>query len=129
MRTVSVLAALAAACAATPAHATLGQLCRPVSGDGPSISIVIPTGIGWGIAGASLMEGESSRSTMVEGSGLAMAQSWIDRERLWIDLVDAESREIEARLRVAVVRTARHWHYAGTLERGGRVYRVRCEES
>ena len=112
--------------AATPAAATQGQYCRTSSGSGPSIGIVIGSP---GIVGANLTESGVTRTTMGPDAPLAIAQAWIDRQRLWIDLTDPNHMQSEGRLRLAWVGRGRTRHLAGTFARGGRVYRVRCEES
>lgn len=129
MRTRFAAAALlVAAFAAAPAHATQGLFCRPVTGrSGPTLSLVLAAG--GGVAGASLTEGRTMRSTFREQDGIAVRQSWIDEQRVWLDLTDAQGSQDEGRLRGTFVRRGRSWHVAGTFARNGRVYRVRCEES
>lgn len=127
MRIALAAAALGALCTATPAAATQGQSCRVLSGNGPSIGIVIGS---TGIAGASLTEtGGATRHTMAPDASLAIAQAWIDEQRLWIDLTDPNHLRSEGRLRLAWVGRGRTRHLAGTFVSGGRLYRVRCEES
>lgn len=119
-------AALAAGLAATPAAATQGVDCRPASASGPRIGVVIGS---TGIAGANLTEGGVTRGTMGADAPLAIAQAWIDRQRLWIDLTDPNHMQSEGRLRLVWSGRGDGRRLAGTFERGGRVYRVRCEES
>lgn len=127
MKTAFAAGLLAVACfAATQAAATQGQACRVLSGNGPSIGIVIGS---TGIAGASLTEGGVTRNTMAPDAPLAIAQAWIDEQRLWIDLTDPNHLRSEGRLRLAWTGRGRTRHLAGTFVRGGRLYRVRCEES
>jgi hypothetical protein len=126
MRRLAAALLLAAAFAATPAGATQGQLCRPVSGSGPELSIVIGS---LGVAGVNLFEGGRTRGTMGEGAPLAIRQSWIDQDRLWIDLGDRDLMTDEGRLRLQVTGRGRTRHFAGTFVRGGRLHRLRCEES
>ena len=120
------LALAAALVAATPAAATQGQLCRPVAGGGPVISIVIGS---LGIAGATIIDGERTRTTMGDDRVLALRQSWIDPDRLWIDFADADFRTDEGRLRLQLTGTGRVRAFAGSFVRRGRIYRMRCEES
>lgn len=112
--------------AATPASATQGQLCRPSAGAGPTVSIVIGS---LGIAGVTVTERGASRTTMGEGAALALRQSWIDEQRLWIDLTDANHMRDEGRLRLQFTGAGRASRLAGTFVRGGRLHRLRCEES
>lgn len=123
MNTSTAAAALLlAAFAAAPAHATQGLNCRPVSGSGPALALVL--GAGGGIAGASLMD----RAGAGEWKRIEVRQGWIDEHRVWVDLTDEGRLSDEGRLRGTFVRTARHWSVAGTFVRNGRLYRVRCEE-
>ena len=126
MRRRLASALLLAAFAAAPAHATQGQNCRPVSGTGPEIGIVIGT---LGIAGVNLTEDGRTRSTFGAGAPLAIRRAWIDPDRLWIDLADATLARDEGRLRLQPSGRGRVRHLAGTFGRGGRLYRLRCEES
>ena len=129
MRPALAAALAAATFVSSPAHATQGLLCRPATGTGPSLNVVIGSGVSSVIVGATLIEGRAARSTMGERAPLAVGQSWIDPQRLWIDLTDANALRYEARLRLLWSGRGRARHLAGTLERNGRVYRVRCIES
>ncbi|HEX8365684.1 MAG TPA: hypothetical protein VF603_10430 [Allosphingosinicella sp.] len=122
----AVFALAAAAFAAAPAFATQGLDCRPVSGSGPRVSFVLAAG--GGIAGASLFEGRSHRSTFRAADGLVLRQSWIDGQRVWADFADSGGLADEGRLRGSFVRQGRRWHVAATFLRRGRLYRMRCEE-
>lgn len=113
---------------ATSAQATGGLVCRPVSGAGPTLSLVIGRGASSVIAGANLRQGHGWRSTFAKADGLTIAQSWIDEERLLLDLADANAMWFEARLRARFVREGRQRPAIGTLVRSGRTYRVRCVE-
>ena len=116
------IAIAAAMLAALPAHATQGLLCRPVSGSGPTLSLILAAG--GGIAGANLME----RPGAGTWERIDVRQSWIDEQRVWVDLTDEGRLEDEGRLRGTFVRTGRFWHVAGTFVRKGRLYRIRCED-
>ncbi|HEX8654900.1 MAG TPA: hypothetical protein VF693_06735 [Allosphingosinicella sp.] len=125
MRILSGTALLAAALTASAAQATQGQLCRPVSAGGPSVSFVT----GAGLVGVSLIERGTALSTMGPNARIATRQSWFDAQRVWIDLTDPNAMRDEGRLRLYYVGRGRGRHLAGTFARYGRVYRVRCEES
>lgn len=116
-----------AALAATPAYASQSMLCRPVSGAGPQLDLLLAAG--GGIAGANLMERGTARSTFREQDGIELRQSWIDEQRVWVDLTDPQRMRDEGRLRGTFVRSGAGWHVTGTFVRNGRAYRVRCEES
>lgn len=126
---LAVAAALAAVCCAAPAGATSGFLCSPLSGTGPSVSLVIGHGLGSLLAGANLSVGGVTRSTLGEGAPLVASRSWIDEDRLWLDLTDSNLMRYEARLRAQWTGRGRNRLLAGTLVVGGRLYRVSCEES
>jgi hypothetical protein len=130
MRPIAAAAALAAAAfAAAPASATQGQDCRPASGAGPRFGIVLGSGAGSVVAGVSLVERGVAGSTFGARAPLAIGQSWVDAQRLWIDLTDGDAMRYEARIRLAWTGRGRARHLAGTIARGGRLYAVRCEES
>jgi hypothetical protein len=118
-------AALAAGFAATPAAATQGLNCRPVSGTGPSIDIVT----GLGLVSVSVTERGVTLSTMAPAARLAARQSWFDEQRVWIDLTDPNHMHDEGKLRLAYVGSGRARHLAGAFVRAGRLTRVRCQES
>ena len=110
--------AIAAAALAGPALATSGLQCRPTSGSGPALDLVVGHGAGPVLVQARLA-----------GEPMAVAQSWIDARYLWLDLVDADASRYEAKLRAVFQPRLRGRPALGTLERGGRTYRVRCVES
>lgn len=110
--------ALLALAATAPAFATSGLQCRPVSGAGPVLDLVVGHGAGPVLVAARL-----------GGKPATVAQSWIDGRYLWLDLVDSGATRYEARLRAAFQPRLRGRPALGTLVRGGRTYRVRCVES
>ena len=121
------LALIATLCLAGPARATAGLFCQPTGkGGGPTLSLVITRGLPGGIFGATLDDGKESRTTMNEGSPLALVQSWIDERQIMVDLADRDITHYVARLRARPVRDE---GAVGTLEYNGRKYSVRCEES
>ncbi len=119
-------AALIALTCAAPALATGGYQCRPVSGTGPSLSVVTGHAVAPVVVQASVTESGRTFTTAGEGARLAVAQSWIDTEGLKLDLVDAQVTRYEARLRARFVKTKFGREARGTLSRGGRVHQVRC---
>jgi hypothetical protein len=125
---IAIIVALAAASVSTPALATSGYLCRPIAGAGPRISVVIGSGAGSAVAGVSLIEGAVTRSSMGERRRIAIEQSWLDGQRLWIDISDSNAMRYEARLRAQFTGIGRARRLTGTLVRGGRTYRIRCDE-
>jgi hypothetical protein len=118
-------AALLALTLASPAQATQSQLCRPVTGSGPSIDIMSSAQL----IGVTLVERGVARSTLGPNAGIAVRQSWIDGERVWIDLWNPQSMADEGKLRLAYAGRGRGRHLAGTFVRAGRLVHVRCDES
>ena len=116
-----------AAAAATPAFATSGYSCRPVSGAGPSLSLVVGHAVAPAIVSATIRDGRRSLSTAGPNPPLVIAQSWIDGQELRIDLVDRDVLRFEGRLRARFAPRGRP--ATGTFSRNGRIQRVRCVES
>ncbi|HET9640600.1 MAG TPA: hypothetical protein VFP12_15480 [Allosphingosinicella sp.] len=100
------------------ALATSGLTCRPASGAGPTLDLVIGHGAGPAIAGARL-----------DGRPAPVAQSWVDSRYLWLDLTDPNATRYEAKLRAVFRPRLRGRPALGTLARGGRVYKMRCVEA
>jgi len=125
-----VLTAAALLCS-TPAMATGGFECRPISVTGPRVTV------GFGHHTfvvqpfqASIREG--NRILIANGrprDPIRIGQSWIDRQYIWLDLVNADATRFEARLRAKIQPKYKYPVGIGTLERGGRTYRVRCIEA
>ncbi len=126
-----IAALVLALLAASPAHATAGLQCRPVSGSGPVLEIVIGHGAGPAVTGVTLREHKRLLSIPRRAGGdpLVVQQSWIDRQRLWLDLVDAQAMRYEAKLRATFGTGRRASTATGTLVRGGKTYKVRCSEA
>ncbi len=123
-------AALVVLAAASPASATGGFTCRPVSGSGPILSL----GFGHAIASPVFVARIEEKKAVLRAGGapadpLRIGQSWIDGRHLWLDLVDANATRFEAKLRAAFQPQLKGRPAIGTLVRNGRTYRVRCEES
>ena len=126
---LAVPAALIAFCAASPALATGGFECRPVSSAGPSLHLAV----GHSVAARPLFAilGERQRPFSTQGSApqLAIGQVWIDQRYLWLDLTDSNANRFEAKLRATFQPKLRGRPALGTLVRGGRTYRMRCVEA
>ena len=114
--TRSLLLTVAAAIAgATPASATQGMLC---SGKGASMHLLFGNAAVPGLVSAELTVGE----TVVPS---AVARSWADQQRIWVDLADPDQMALIASLRLVSGR--RDWHGHLTYQR--RKIAVRCEEA
>ena len=129
MRITPVAAAAILLVAAAPAAATQSRRCAPVSGAGPLLSLTIGRGAGQAIVGATLSEGGRLRSTAGPNPALAVGQSWIDSQRIWLDLTDANAMRYEAKLRASFNPKLRGRPATGTLVRNGRSHRIRCVEA
>ena len=115
---------------ATPAFATGGFECRPVSGTGPTLTIGIGHGPSMRPFAVWIREGKRILSTnRAEGEPLMVGQSWIDGQYLWLDLLDANAVRFEAKLRASFQPKMRGRPAIGALVRNGRTYRVRCIEA
>ncbi len=131
MRSYYLLAAIAIALPA-PALATTGYRCAPVAGSGPILHLVIGHTVAPQIVGVRL--DDAGRRFETQGAGeapptLALMQGWIDDQRLWLDLADANAQEWQGRLRATFQPRLRGRPAIGTFTRSGRAYRVRCVES
>ena len=122
------LAAVAALAISTPALATGGLQCRTTDRSNIQIDIVVGHGSVSAITGVQMSQGKR-RWGGSSGDPLIVAQSWIDSQRLWLDLVDAEGRRYEAKLRATFNPKFKGRPALGTLVRGGKSYRIRCVEA
>ena len=114
---LSLAGTIAALAVTAPAHATGGLQCL-TAGDRPiDLRLVISHAAVSAIASARLIDG--GRDVPV-----AVAQSWLDREGLRLDLVDRNAERHLLRLRA----TASRHGYDGSLWRGGKRRWVRCRE-
>lgn len=114
--------ALAFAILATPAHATIGLLCKPLRGEGPAVSLVFGAGADGGIAAVNLKEGPGWRSSYKKEDRLLLTRS--SRDGAWIraNFLDARKPQRPGRLQVRIS----GYRAAGTLSFGGRSIAVRC---
>lgn len=123
------LAAAALACSSS-AWATGGFECKPVAGSGPTLIVGIGHGLSLRPFTVWLREGESQLAAEHDGSGqLALGQTWVDSQYLWIDLLDRDHGRFEAKLRATFQPKLKNRPAVGTLVRGGRTWRVRCTEA
>ena len=123
------LAAAALLCS-SPALATGGFECRPLSGGGQTVGIAVGHTVSARPVAVTLREGRRLLSTSGRGADqLVIGQSWIDERHLWLDLLDAEANRFEARLRATFQLKLKGRPAIGTLVRNGRTYRMRCIEA
>lgn len=110
--------------AATPAFATGGFNCRSTDGSNISLSGAVGHVMGAPLVTAHLGLGERILSSAGSEPALVIARSWLDSERIWVDLADPQLSRFEAQLRV---RVGANWTATGTLVRDGITHPVRCE--
>ena len=104
--------------AAAPAHATGELICETASGEATRISL------GFGHAPVATGMWASAQTGDAAWRKLEVAQSWMDREKLLVDLADAERTTLLARIEA-------RWNDAtnsfdGTLTQGETTRWVRC---
>ena len=114
------------------AAASQGVLCTGVDRD-VEVSVVLGAGLARTPLAASLRDGANEARTWGMGdpatTGLVIGQSWFDRGRLWLDLLDADGRAHLGRLRVVLADPGDGSDLlgTGTLVLGaGRVVEVEC---
>jgi hypothetical protein len=124
MRRSLLLAAPLLLCA-VPASATQGFACRTMAPPGVTIMVVIGTGIGTGVVGVTLHDGERTLSTF-DGGDAVLGQSWVDERALLIELVPPDRDGRIARLRVGLGGELESSELTGWLEYAGRRWRTVC---
>lgn len=120
----SLLLAAPLLLAASPALATGGFDCRTTDGSNIRIAGAVGHVLGAPLVGATLFLGDRALATSDAEPPLVIARSWLDGERIWVDLVDPQMSGFEAQLRV---RVGANWTATGTLARDGVTHPVRCE--
>ena len=92
MRLASCIAAAVLA-AASPAFATSTILCRSTlsPADGPTLALIVGAGEASGVLQASLTQGRRPFTTGQGPAAPVIAQAWIDRFALRLDVVDANA--------------------------------------
>ncbi|MGE3690744.1 MAG: hypothetical protein AB7F98_05125 [Novosphingobium sp.] len=104
--------------AAAPAYATGGFSCETRGAKKIEVNIVFTHTTGGGLVGATLIDNDKEIPT-------EKAQWWLDGTELRLLLTDPDLEREEVEIRVRGSGEV----MVGTLKRGGRTYRVRCEES
>jgi hypothetical protein len=112
-----VLLAAAGVAVASPAHASGGLLCRTAGPRPIEVSLVISHTAVPVVVSARLTD----RGRAVP---LSLAQAWIDRDELRLDLTDPNATRRELRL----LAKANGRYYDGSIFRGGERRWVRCRE-
>lgn len=117
--------------ASTPAIATTGYRCEPVAGASPRLHLVVGRAVAPQVVAARLDDGRllTTQPNGAVSPTLVIVRSWIDGQRLWIDLADAQAIRWEGQLRASWQPRLRGRPATGTFVRGGRTYRVRCTEA
>ena len=112
-----LLAAPLLLCSALPAHATGGMSCSTSGPKSIEVHMVFGHAVGAPMISVALIEGGTEVPT-------EKAQWWLDRTELRLLLIDPNAEREEVLIRAR----ARGDVYIGTLKRGARSLRVRCEE-
>ena len=116
MKTRLIVAALALF-AASPAYATSSLLCSTAGARPVEVQLVIGNNAVSAVFQARLSD--NGRDVPV-----TLAQSWLERNEVRVDLVDPNLERHELRLRVK----SRGANYDGSIWRGGKRRWVRCQE-
>ncbi len=127
MRLASCIAAALLA-TASPAFATGTILCRSTTSPthGPALALIVGHGAAGGVIQARLTQDGDGFTTGEMPGAPVIAQAWLDRQRLQLDIVDANAEGHVARLDT---RRRRGLAYTGILIYRGRTWRVRCDEA
>jgi hypothetical protein len=116
VRTSFLIASLALGVAAAPASATQTMVCAAKGKNAPMVSLAIGHAAEPGVASAYFQVGGKEVK-------VAVSQSWLDRDRVWVNLGDPDLMEVLVRLRASGRDQPR-----GTLSYKGRMWNVRCSE-
>lgn len=111
-----LVAALAVAAVAVPAFATQGMTCAPPGKDWPSVGLVIGHAAEPGVANAYFNDDKGEVKVEV-------SQSFIDDDKVWVNLGDEGLMNLVAKLRAA----GPPGKIVGTLTYKGKTYKVRCK--
>ncbi|MBC7986023.1 MAG: hypothetical protein H7X93_05050 [Sphingomonadaceae bacterium] len=109
--------------ASSPAIASAGFECETTDSSEVTIGGGMARAIAAPLERATLVIGNLMLSTETDPPTLAIGQSWLDRERLWVDLVDPQLERFEAQLRVSIDAEG---DARGALILDGRDYPISC---
>lgn len=123
MMRIAAAAALLLLVTATPAFATGGFDCRTTDGSNIALRGTVGRVVGNPLIDAHLQLDERTLATTDREPQIVIVRSWLDAERIWVDLADSQVTEFVAQLRVRMTRSGG----VGTLRVNGITRRVRCE--
>lgn len=109
-------AALVLLIGAAPAAATQGMTCSAPGENTPSVGLAIGHAAEPGVANAFFWDGK-------EEIKVGVSQSWLDDERIWVNLGDPDLMEILVKLRA----TGAPNRMRGTLTYKGKTWKVKCD--
>lgn len=109
------LAALALAVCAVPAAATESMNCSPPGDNVPFVGLAIGHAAEPGVANAYFSDGRGEIK-------VAVSQSWLDDDKVWVNLGDPELMELLVKLRAS----GPPGNIRGTLTYKGKTWKVRC---
>ena len=110
------LAALAIGLSATPAGATESMTCSAPGDNSPMVGLAIGHAAEPGVANAYFSDGK-------EEIKVAVSQSWLDDDKIWVNLGDPDLMEILVKLRAS----GKPNRMYGTLTYKGKTWKVKCD--
>ena len=114
-RNLLVTASLAAGLAASPAFATQTMVCDSKEKGAPSIGLAIGHAAEPGVANA-YFEADGKEVKV------AVSQSWLDDDKVWVNLGDPDLMELLVKLRAS----GPPGNIRGTLTYKGKTWKIRC---
>ena len=114
-RNLLVTASLAAGLAASPAFATQTMVCDSKENGAPSIGLAIGHAAEPGVANA-YFEADGKEVKV------AVSQSWLDDDKVWVNLGDPDLMELLVKLRAS----GPPGNIRGTLTYKGKTWKIRC---
>lgn len=98
-----------------PAAATESMTCSPPGDDVPAVGLAIGHAAEPGVANAYFFDGKDEIK-------VAVSQSWLDDDKVWVNLGDPDLMELMVKLRAS----GPPGNIRGTLTYKGKTWKVRC---
>lgn len=115
MASAAKLILVLAIAVSAPATATESMSCSPPGDDGPSVGLAIGHAAEPGVANAYFFDGKDEIK-------VAVSQSWLDDDKVWVNLGDPDLMELMVKLRAS----GPPGNIRGTLTYKGKTWKVRC---
>ena len=116
-RIFSILATLALGLASSPASATETMICSAPGKGAPSVGLAIGHAAEPAVASA-YFEADGAEVKV------AVSQSWLDDDKVWVNLGDPDLMELLVKLRAS----GPPGNLRGTLTYKGKTWKIRCGE-